>query len=140
MEIQSIRHKTDVLAVLALTIGWMNPPAFGHHSFTAEYDRNQPVRLEGTVTKLELMNPHARLYITVKDEKGVPHDWELELGPPSVLIHGGWTRTTLKAGDQVIVEGYRAKDQSNLANARFITLPDGRRVFGGSSADGGPAK
>ena len=89
---------------------------------------------------MEWMNPHARFYVDVKDESGKVTNWELELGSPNGLMRRGWTRNSLKPGDSVIVEGYLAKDGSSLANARQITLADGRKVFAGSSDDGGPQK
>ena len=104
-----------------------------HHSFAAEYDSAKPISLTGTVTKVEWMNPHARFYIDVKDEKGEVANWELELGSPNGLMRQGWTRNSLKQGDVVSVSGSLAKDGSKLANARSVTLADGKKVFAGSS-------
>jgi hypothetical protein len=115
-------------------------PVFAHHSFAAEYDSTKPITLKGTITKMEWMNPHARFYVDVKDETGKVTNWELELGSPNGLMRRGWTRNSLKPGDSVVVEGYLAKDGSHLANARQVTLSDGRKVFAGSSDDGGPTK
>lgn len=110
-------------------------PALPHHSFAAEYDATKPVTLTGTVTKVEWMNPHARFYVDVKDDKGVIANWELELGSPNGLMHQGWTRNSLKKGDVVTVTGSLAKDGSKLANARKIILADGTPVLGASSQD-----
>jgi Family of unknown function (DUF6152) len=115
-------------------------PAFAHHSFAAEYDSAKPITLKGTVTKMEWMNPHARFYVDVKDDAGTVSNWELELGSPNGLMRRGWTRNSLKPGDSVVIEGYMAKDGSKLANARNVTLADGRKIFAGSSDDGGPTK
>jgi len=115
-------------------------PALAHHSFAAEYDDKKTLTLNGTVTKVEWLNPHVRFYVDVKDESGKMVNWELELGSPNQLMRRGWTRNSLKPGDMISVEGYRAKDGSNLGNARTVSMADGRKVFAGSADDGGPSK
>ena len=114
-------------------------PLYAHHSFAAEYDNTKPIALTGTVTKVEWMNPHARFYLDMKDDKGAVTNWEFELGSPNGLARRGWTRTSMKVGDQIIVDGYVAKDGSNLANARNVKLADGQ-LFAGSTDDGSPQK
>ena len=110
-----------------------------HHSFAAEYDRNKPVTLTGPVTRVEWINPHARFHMDVKDASGKVASWEIELGSPAGLIRRGWTRNSLKIGEPVTVEGFLAKDGSNLANSSTVKLSDGRRVFAGSSSENAPA-
>lgn len=104
-------------------------PAAAHHSFATQYDADQPVTLTGVVTKVEWMNPHARFYVDVKDDSGNVTNWNLELASPNVLTRNGWSRNSLKEGDQVTVEGSRARSGANMANARTVKLADGRQVF-----------
>lgn len=121
-------------AILGLVVSAV--PALAHHSFAAEYDTTKPVKVTGVVTKMEWMNPHARFYVDVKDADGKVSTWNFELGAIPVLLKQGWRKNALKPGDTVTVEGNRAKDESHTAAARVVLLPDGRRVFGGSAADG----
>src|SRR5579862_1953967 len=110
-------------------------PMLAHHSFSAEYDAQKTVELTGTVNKVEWMNPHARFYVNVKDDKGAVTNWEFELGSPNGLMRQGWSRNSLKEGDVVTVNGSRAKDGTNLVNATTVTLAGGKKVFAGSSAE-----
>jgi exonuclease VII large subunit len=110
-------------------------PVSAHHSFAAEYDASKPIELKGRVTKVEWTNPHARFYIDVKDDKGKVTTWNFELASPNVLSRNGWTRHSLQEGDEIIVSGSMAKDGSNLANARNVTLANGKKVFAGSNTD-----
>ena len=129
------------LAVLAAVVGLAAAyPALAHHSFSAEFDGSKVIELKGAVTKLEWANPHVYFYMDVKDEKGATTNWGCETTSPGSLHRQGWTRDTLKVGDQVIVDGYPARDGSKLADARRVTLPDGRRIFGGTPGDGGPGE
>jgi hypothetical protein len=105
-----------------------------HHSFASEFDSTKPVELKGTVTRLDWVNPHAWIYVNVKDEKGSVTSWGFELGSPNHLMRHGWTREALKTGDVVTISGWRAKDGSNIANARAVRLADGKRIFDASSS------
>jgi hypothetical protein len=126
-------------AAAALLLTTMRTSA--HHAFAAEYDENKFITVSGTVTTFKWTNPHAWLYVDVKDERGNVTSWGFEMGSPNGLLHRGWRKTELQKGDQVTVEGYGAKDGSNVANARTVTLPDGRKLFGGfQSTPGAPVK
>jgi hypothetical protein len=114
--------------------------AWSHHSFMAEFDQTKPVAIEGVVTKVEWVNPHTYFYVDAKDASGKTLNWKLETGNPASLIARGWKRESLKAGDHISVEGYRAKEGGNIAAARLVTFPDGRKVFAGQTDDGGPPK
>ena|ERR1700722_11951997 len=124
------------LSVVAAGI-WLllaSVPTMAHHSFAAEFDANKAIKLTGTVTRIEWANPHAYFYIDVKDEQtGKITNWGLEMGSPNGLMRQGWSRKSMKIGDQVTVEGSRAKDGSNLGNAKSVMLADGQRLFAASS-------
>ena len=123
MKIKLLVLMTGILAAV---------PAVAHHSFAAEFDFKKPVDLSGTVTKVDWTNPHARIYMDVKDADGKLSNWECELGSPNTLMHKGWTRNSLKPGDQISVSGFLAKDADRVANAREVKLANGRKVFAGS--------
>ena len=115
-------------------------PVVAHHSFAAEYDANKQVTVKGSVTRIEWTNPHTHVYIDVKDDKGNVTNLKFELASPLVLLQCGWTARLLNVGDEVTVEGAMAKDGANRANARVVTLADGRRVSAGSSGGDLPSK
>ena len=125
--------KARLIVVLAGAGLLWTVPILAHHSFASEYDSDKPVELKGVVTRIEWLNPHARFYIDVKDEKDQVTNWNLELASPNVLVRNGWKRTSLRVGDRVTVNGSLAKDGSKMANAREVVLPDGRKVFAGST-------
>ena len=127
------RALTTVVASLLLA----TQPAHAHHSFSAMYDTKKPIKFTGKVTKMEWGNPHIYYYVDVTDPSGKVINYAVEGGTPNSLQRNGWKRDSLKVGDTVTVEGFMARDGSNHVNGRGVTLPDGRRVFGGS-ADGGP--
>jgi hypothetical protein len=113
-------------------------PALSHHAFAAEFDAKKPVKLRGTVTKMEWINPHAWIHIDVKKPDGTVEEWMIEAGTPNTLLRRGFTRESLKAGTEVIVDGYQSKDGSLRANGRDITLPNGQTLFLGGSSSGAP--
>jgi hypothetical protein len=123
-----MKTKLAFIAALAAAV-----PMFAHHSFSAEFDAQKRVNLKGSVAKVEWMNPHIWIYLDVKDATGANVRWQCEGGPPNSLTRNGWTKDALKEGDQVSIDGTLSKDGSRTCNATSVKLPDGRRVFAGSS-------
>jgi hypothetical protein len=109
-----------------------------HHAFSAEFDANKPIQLTGTVTKMEWINPHAWIHIDVKKPDGSVEKWMIEGGTPNTLLRRGFTKNSLAIGTEIKVDGYQAKDGSMRGNGRDLTLPDGRKLFMGSSGTGAP--
>ncbi len=127
------------LSLAAACLALLNAgPTQAHHSFSAEFDGTKPVRLAGTITRIEWTNPHSYFYLAVTDSKGSVNSWACESGNPGALSRRGWKKGDIRLGDALIVDGFLAKDGSRLIDARRVKLPDGRTVYGGSAGDGGP--
>jgi hypothetical protein len=110
-------------------------PVWAHHSFAAEFDVTKPVKLAGTVTKMEWINPHSWIHMDVKNPDGTVTDWMIEGGSPNSLLRRGFTKSSLPPGTEIVVEGYQAKDGANRPNGRDLTFPDGRKLFIGTNPD-----
>ena len=123
---------------LAFGIAFFAIPATAHHAFSTEFDSTKPIRLVGKITQMEWINPHSWLHLDVVKEDGTVESWMVEAGPAGVLVRRGWTKNSIVPGTEVIVEGYLARDGSQRANGRDVTLPDGQRLFAGSSAPDAP--
>jgi len=126
------------IAVIGIYVAGAAVSLRAHHAFAAEFDSNKPVKFEGTVTKMQWLNPHVWLHMDVKTPDGKLESWAFEAGTPTVLFRRGFTKNSLLPGTKIIIDGYRAKDGSRRANGRDITFPDGRKMFMGSSGTGAP--
>jgi hypothetical protein len=128
-----MRMKLAVVIVGLALVGSV-VPLVAHHAVGGEYDANKPVMLKGTVTKIEWTNPHARIYFDVAGPDGTVVNWNIELAARSALVRQGWTSSAVKVGDVVTVDGIQARSGVNMANARAVILPDGRKVFSGENS------
>ena len=127
-----------IVSIVSFVIGAAATSVSAHHAFAAEFDANKPVHFEGTVTKMEFINPHSWLHVDAKQNDGTVVHWMIEAGTPNVLFRRGFTKDSLVPGTKVIVDGYQAKDGSHRANGRNLTLPNGQTLFMGSSGTGAP--
>jgi hypothetical protein len=132
--------RTTVAAVIFSGMGLLASAgsAFAHHAFAAEFDADKPVTIKGTLTKMEWINPHAWLHIDVKEPDGSVTKWMVEGAAPNSLLRRGWTKEALLPGVELIITGFQAKDGQKRANGRDITLPNGQKLFAGSSGTGAP--
>lgn len=127
------------LAAGVILAGGLIAPLHAHHAFSAEFDAARPIRFEkATVTKMQWTNPHVWIYVDVTQSDGTVEDWAIEAGSPNILYRRGFTKATLLPGTEIVVEGYQSKDRSRRANGRDLTLPDGTKLFLGSSGTGAP--
>ena len=132
-----MRTRLFVLAT-AMTLLCVAAPVWAHHAFAAEFDATKPVKLRGSVTKLELINPHAWIHIDVKSPEGKVTNWMIEAAAPNALLRRGFNQTSLKIGTEIMVDGFQAKDGANRANGSNITYVDGKKLFIGSNGTGAP--
>ena len=126
------------ITAMMLTLAVAGVPAWAHHAFAAEFDAKKPVKLRGTVTKMEWINPHTWMHMDVKKDDGSVEEWMIEAGTPNTLLRRGFTRDSLKPGTEVLVDGYQSKDGSLRANGRDLTLPNGQTLFLGSGSTDAP--
>ena len=117
------------------TVAMIAPAASAHHAFAAEFDRNMPIEITGSVTKVEWMNPHARIYVDATDASGATVNWNLEMGSPNGLMRRGWRRDSLKPGDKITITGWRARNNPLVGNIDDVILPDGSKIFADTSAN-----
>ena len=129
-----MRTKRLVVALAGLGVMLAAASAAAHHAFSAEFDPDKPVSLEGPITKAEWLNPHAWVYMDVKTADGKVVNWAVELGPPNALLRRGWKKSSMQPGTVIKVEGFAAKNGKEFANATDITLPDGTKIFAGTEA------
>jgi hypothetical protein len=135
---EAMRILQSTLGGVVVSVLWASVPVLAHHNFAAEFDADKPVTLKGTVTRMDWINPHAWIYLDVKEADGTATAWKVECGAPNALVRRGFTKASVPPGTEIVVQGFRAKDGSNTSNGRDITLADGRKLFVGSSGTGAP--
>lgn len=133
MRIRQARARTVRFGFIVAGSLLLSATTSAHHSFAAEFDGNKPVRLIGTITRIQWTNPHSYFFLEVADSRGNTYNWSCESASPGALSRRGWKKGDIKLGDKLIVDGYLAKDGSRLIDARRVTLPDGRIVYGDTS-------
>ena len=129
-------RNTIAVLITAAAVSLVGTPLWAHHSFAAEFDADKPVKLRGTVVKMQWINPHAWLQVDVKADDGKVTHWMIEAAAPNALLRRGWNKNSLPPGSDIYVEGFQAKDGSTRANGNIITFADGRKLFVGSSRPG----
>lgn len=128
-----------VFVAVGMAVLVSQPGVRAHHAFAAEFDANKPVKFtDATVTRVMLINPHSWIYVDVKGPDGKVENWAIEAGSPNILMRRGITKDSVKVGQKIVVEGYQSKDGSKRANGRDLTMPDGTKLFLGSSGTGAP--
>ena len=132
------RNPAIVAAGIVVLLILAAVPVFAHHAFASEFDANKPVKFRGTVTKMEWINPHAWIHVSVKKPDGTVEEWMIEAGTPNTLLRRGFTKQSLLPGTEVVVDGYQSKDGSLRANGRDITLPNGQTLFLGNAVPDAP--
>jgi hypothetical protein len=132
-----MKLKTRVAGVAGLCLSLLSLPGTAHHAFSAQFDAEKPIKMTGTVTKVQWRNPHAWFYIDIEDDSGNVTNWGMELASPNLLMRQGWTRSSMKIGAAVTVEGYHARDGSNTGNARSVTLNATGKTLSMRSSDTG---
>ena len=136
-EVTAMRTKSAIVIASAVLVS-NSAAVVAHHSFAAEFDANKPVKLVGTVTRVEWINPHTWIHINVKNPDGTVTEWAIEWGTPNTLLRRGINKNSLPPGTEIVVEGYQAKAAGARANGRDLTLADGRKLFMGSAGTGAP--
>lgn len=130
--------RTTIVSLMGAALLAGAAPAVAHHAFSAEFDATKPVRLRGTITRMEWINPHSWMHVDVTKDDGTVESWMVEAGPPGALVRRGWRKDSVAPGTEVLIEGYQALDGGLRANGRDVTLPDGTKLFAGSSGTGAP--